>query len=147
MEIVLQYLPILACPIIIGLGMFFMTRANTNRNGENNPPPQLAQGEQSFPAGINNASPLRKAWDMIQCCLNWKVLAGIAAVGAGLWVVAPGLLASALPVMLILLCPLSMLLMMRGMNSARSGNNPSLRPAEMIHRAPVVPQITKQEPS
>jgi hypothetical protein len=32
------------------------------------------------------------------------------------WFVAPALLASALPVLLILLCPLSMLLMLRGMN-------------------------------
>ena len=120
MEIVLQYLPILACPIMVGLGMFLMTRNTANRAGESNPAKQLTPGEQRCHAEKTNASPLRKAWDMIQCCLNWKVLASIAVAGLGLWLLAPSLLASALPVMLILLCPLSMLLMMRGMNDRRS---------------------------
>jgi Protein of unknown function (DUF2933) len=46
-------------------------------------------------------------------CYNWKVLAGLAAVAVGLFVVAPGLVLGALPLLFLAACPLSMLLMMR----------------------------------
>lgn len=62
-------------------------------------------------------------------CLNWKVLAGLAAVGVGLWVVAPNLIGAALPLLLVAACPLSMFFMMRGM----SGSRPQ--------RAVVIPQV------
>ncbi len=52
---------------------------------------------------------------MIKMCLNWKVLAGLAAVGAGIFAAAPDLALSALPILLLAICPLSMLLMMVGM--------------------------------
>lgn len=58
--------------------------------------------------------------NMLKCCFNPKVLAGLAAVGVGLLIFAPGLLASALPLLLILVCPLSMLFMMKGMASMGS---------------------------
>lgn len=48
-------------------------------------------------------------------CLNWKVLAGLAGVGLVVWIVAPNLVAAALPLLLVAACPLSMLLMGRGM--------------------------------
>lgn len=48
-------------------------------------------------------------------CINWKVLAGVAVVGLGAWVIAPNLIGAALPLLLLAVCPLSMLLMMRGM--------------------------------
>lgn len=49
-------------------------------------------------------------------CLNWKVIGGLAAVGVGIWVFAPNLVAAATPLLFALACPLSMLLMMRGMS-------------------------------
>ncbi len=52
-------------------------------------------------------------------CLNWKVVGGLAAVGLGIWVVAPGLVWAALPLLLLAACPLSMLLTMRGMTSGQ----------------------------
>lgn len=52
---------------------------------------------------------------MLKMCLNWKVLAGLAAVGVGVYLFAPGLLAEALPILLLAVCPLSMVLMMWGM--------------------------------
>ena len=55
-------------------------------------------------------------------CFNWKVLAGLAVVGAGILVIAPGLIIGALPLLLLAACPLSMLLMMRGMNGHTMGN-------------------------
>lgn len=50
-------------------------------------------------------------------CFNWKVVAGLAAVGVGIWVVRPSLIAAALPLLLLAACPLSMLFMMRGMGN------------------------------
>ncbi len=52
----------------------------------------------------------------LKMCLNWKVLAGVAAVGAGLLVFAPGLAAAALPFLVLAICPLSMVFMMGAMN-------------------------------
>ena len=61
--------------------------------------------------------------DMLRMCLNWKVLGGLAAAGVGLWVVAPDLVGAALPVLLVLACPLSMFLMMRSMHRADGTTN------------------------
>lgn len=56
---------------------------------------------------------------MLKMCLNWKVLAGLAAVGIGIYVVAPNLAAAAIPILLLAACPLSMLLMMVMMKDTR----------------------------
>ncbi len=60
-------------------------------------------------------------------CLNWKVLAALAAVGVGVYAFAPNLVAAATPLLVLALCPLAMLVMMRAMGSewARSGERPS----------------------
>jgi hypothetical protein len=55
----------------------------------------------------------------IGVCLNWKVLAGLAVVGLGIWIVAPTLVGAALPLLLLAACPLSMLFMMRGMQGGQ----------------------------
>ncbi len=52
-------------------------------------------------------------------CLNWKVLAGLVAVGVAIWIAAPDLALAALPLLLLTACPLSMLLMMRGMQQGQ----------------------------
>ncbi len=52
-------------------------------------------------------------------CLTWKVLAGLAAVGVGIYLVAPDLALAAIPILLLAACPLSMLLMMWGMQHAQ----------------------------
>lgn len=54
-------------------------------------------------------------------CLNWKVVAALAAVGAALWAAVPGA-AAALPLLVLLACPLSMLVLMRAMGPARSSS-------------------------
>jgi hypothetical protein len=56
---------------------------------------------------------------MLKMCLNWKVLASLAAVGVGVYLFAPGLLAEAVPILLLAGCPLSMLLMMWAMQHAQ----------------------------
>jgi Protein of unknown function (DUF2933) len=56
---------------------------------------------------------------MLKMCLNWKALAGLAATGVGVYLVAPNLVLAALPILLLTACPLSMLLMMWSMQHAQ----------------------------
>ncbi len=56
-------------------------------------------------------------------CLNWKVIGGLAAVGLGIWVVAPNLVAGVVPLLIVAACPLSMLLMMRGMSGGQQNRD------------------------
>lgn len=49
-------------------------------------------------------------------CFDWRIVAGLAAVGVGIAVLAPKLVLGALPLLLLAACPLSMLLMMVTMN-------------------------------
>ena len=58
-------------------------------------------------------------------CLNWKVLAGLAGVGLAVWAVAPNLVGIALPLLLVAACPLSMLLMGRGMAGGQCATQPA----------------------
>lgn len=60
---------------------------------------------------------------MLRMCLNWKVIAGLALVGLSLWAVAPNLLIGALPILLIAVCPLSMMFM-RGMQDGQKASPP-----------------------
>ena len=48
-------------------------------------------------------------------CVNLKVVAVLAVAGVALWAVAPAPVAAALPLLVMLACPVSMLLMMRSM--------------------------------
>ncbi len=52
----------------------------------------------------------------LKCCLNPKVLIGLAAAGLAVGLLAPNLIAGAFPLLLALVCPLSMLVMMGGMS-------------------------------
>jgi len=61
--------------------------------------------------------------DMLKCCLNPRVLIGAGVVGVGILLIAPNLLAAALPTLLVLICPASMLLMMLGMGKMGSSKN------------------------
>ncbi len=67
---------------------------------------------------------------MLKMCLNWKVIAGLAAVGVGTYVVAPNLAAAALPVLLLAICPLSMVLMMWGMQGGQGAERQAPREAD-----------------
>lgn len=53
-------------------------------------------------------------------CFNWKVIAALAAIGIGLYALAPGAAVAAVPLLVLAACPLSMVLMMRAMGSVGS---------------------------
>lgn len=54
---------------------------------------------------------------ILRLCYEWGVLTALAAVGAGVFVFAPGLVAVAVPLLLLAACPLSMLVRMRAMDA------------------------------
>jgi len=58
---------------------------------------------------------------LLRACLNWKVIGALLVVGVGVWAVAPKLLIGVLPILLIAVCPLSMMLMMRSMQGDHQG--------------------------
>ncbi len=72
-------------------------------------------------------------------CLNWKVIAGLSALGLGIWVVAPSFVGAALPLLLVLACPLSMLFMMRGMGGSQCASQGSQV------RRPAAAGLTREE--
>lgn len=50
-------------------------------------------------------------------CINKKVLAGLVVAALGIWWLAPDAIGAALPLLILALCPLSMLFMMKSMNN------------------------------
>jgi DUF2933 family protein len=62
---------------------------------------------------------------MIRMCLNWKVIGGLSVVGLSIWLVAPNLTAAAIPILLIAVCPVSMLLMMKAMGGGHQSSQPA----------------------
>ena len=65
-------------------------------------------------------------------CIDWKVVAGLAAVAVGIFLVQPRLFASALPVLLVAACPLSMVLMMWGMRGMSQPAQPPAMPTPLV---------------
>ena len=136
MQYILSLLPVLACPVGMGLMMWLMMR----QGKEHRPPDTSPQREDrpvaspraspvtSTPMPSQHASPLKAIWDCVQMCLNWKVLVGLALMGLAVWVVAPRLVLAALPLLLVVACPLSMLVMigrMRGGQPAQANEFPT----------------------
>lgn len=80
--------------------------------------------------------------DMLKCCLNWKVLAGLGAVAVGILVVEPQLFWSALPTLAVLICPLSMGLIMFGMGKMGGMNNQGAQMAQQGAQAGAGTQYT-----
>ena len=67
---------------------------------------------------------------MLRMCLDWRVLVGLAVVGVGIYAVAPGMAAAALPILLLAICPLSMLFMMIAMQKGGRDDGPQTLEAD-----------------
>ena len=122
MQYVLSLLPALACPLGMGLLMWFMIRGNKNK----------APGEADHvPVNTDNRAPhvmdeppkRASLLSMLFMCLNWKVVAGLAVVALIVGVIAPRLLLGAIPLLILAACPLSMLFMMGGMKGNRENRS------------------------
>ena len=98
MAYVLPLLSVLACPLGMGVMMWLIMRS------------QRAHPQESASTGMTTPHPSR-----LRLCINWKVVAGLTWAAFVLWLVLPNVFWLALPVLIIAACPLSMLLMMRGM--------------------------------
>ena len=136
MQYLLPLLPVLACPVGMGLIMWLITRQGKEHTPSDVSPQREDRSVASpraspvtlTPMSSQHTSPLRAIWDCVQMCLNWKVLVGLAVVGLAVWVVAPQLVLAALPLLLIVACPLSMLVMMgrmRGGQPAQANQFPA----------------------
>ena len=73
---------------------------------------------------------------ILRACADWRVVAGVTAVGVGVAVFAPNLIAAAVPLLIVAVCPVSMLVMMRAMGSHPSTPNPPehRQPAQLRER-------------
>jgi|SRR5579859_4943129 len=127
MQYILSLLPLLACPLGMGLMMWMMMRGKKgqipqetgNRGIETQHEPVL---------GSNESSNRSSMFTFLGMCLDWRVLIGLAVVGLAVWVVAPKFLLAAIPLLLVLACPLSMLFMMRGMHGGGSHSTTDVQP-------------------
>lgn len=72
--------------------------------------------------------------NILGMCFNPRVLAAVGIVALGVWLVAPQALLAALPLLLIAVCPLSMVLMawmMRGSMNSPAAPDPATRLAAL----------------
>ena len=74
------------------------------------------------------AAGVRKVYAVVSCCLNWKVIVALGVAGIGVAVLAPTSLVVALPVLVAVVCPASMLLMAWSMRKGGSHDTPSASP-------------------
>lgn len=73
---------------------------------------------------------------MFGMCIDKRVVGGVAAAAVMLWWLAPSAFSAALPLLLVAICPLSMLLMMKAMNQmegqSQEPSEPGTSPAPSV---------------
>jgi hypothetical protein len=163
MQYLLSLLPVLACPLGMGALMWLMmrgmkepSRANASeisprREGERSPAP-LEQTVLPESAATSQPSLFKTIWDCVQMCLNWKVLVGLVLVAVLVGMLAPSLFAAAIPVLVVLVCPLSMGIMLLRMGKMRQGissggtNCAACLPAQENQADPMQPHQDFEQP-
>ncbi len=138
MQYIVSLLPLLACPVGMGLIMWLMMRGSKHQTpGQLDHMPEETYGQPGAvvePPTIAKSLKRAATFNLLGRCLNWRVVAGLAAVGVIVLVVAPQFLWAALPLLIVAACPLSMLFMMRGMAASRSqaSSQPSLMQGDSL---------------
>ncbi len=126
MQYILSLLPLLACPVGMGLLMWLLMRGTKEQAP--NEADQAPLDTSSKSSEVTNESPKRGSMlSMLFMCLNWKVVAALAVVGLIVGIVAPQLLLGVIPLLILAACPLSMLFMMRGMQGGGQSSSQSLQ--------------------
>ena len=134
MPYILSLLPVLACPVGMGLIMWLMMRGHKEQptRQDNRSPMKGADNVDTvrewFPPAKdtgsvysgNEPSSRSSMLSMLFMCLNWKVVGGLAVIAVIIGIIAPNLLLGAIPLLIVAVCPLSMLFMMRGMRRGQS---------------------------
>lgn len=64
--------------------------------------------------------------NMLRACYDWRVITALAALGGGVVLFAPGLIGAALPLLIVAVCPLSMMLMMKTMGGHDQNASPAV---------------------
>jgi len=72
--------------------------------------------------------------NVLKACYDWRVVSALAAVGVGVALFAPDLVALALPLLIVAACPISMALMMRTMGPGHDTTRGSVA-LELAERA------------
>src|SRR5947208_12861470 len=126
MQYILSLLPLLACPVGMGLMMWFMMRGNKQQTPDEVDQARMQMYKQPLavaePPTMAEAPRRASTFNLLGMCLNWKVLAGLAVVGLLVLVVAPQFIGVALPLLLVAPCPLAMLLMIPALSGIRHAN-------------------------
>lgn len=65
-------------------------------------------------------------------CFDWRVLGGLALAGIGIWLYAPQLLGAGLPLLFVLICPLSMVVMAWMMRGSMGNQGSQLSPTDRL---------------
>ncbi len=74
-------------------------------------PGKCPRGGMTLVAAGDQAAAGRGPWSLLTCCLDWRALTASATIALGVIIFRPDLFFTALPVLLVAICPLSMLLM------------------------------------
>jgi hypothetical protein len=88
MQYIVSLLPLLACPVMMGLVMWVMMRPTREQPPQERHQTSLNTGEKLVDKASTSA-PRSLSFNLLGMCLDWRVLAGLTVVGLGIWVVAP----------------------------------------------------------
>lgn len=115
MDALVLLLLLLACPVSMGVATWLGTRRGQQPSGTSLPDasvlparPGLQQQQATQPDGAAQARPSHLL------CVDWRIVGAVALAAVLLWRLAPQLVLPAVILLLVLACPISHYLLMRG---------------------------------